>query len=77
MLWGCWVDGTKGASEMMVMNFERDQSPLLYFCPATFSHSGAGTEQVGSWTESGLKFIQVNSKGQKSSVCRSDQNGGS
>lgn len=60
----------KGPFEIMVMNFERDQSPLLYFCPAVFSRSGAGTEQVGSWTESGLKFIQVNSKGQKWSVRR-------
>ena len=70
MLWGCWVDGSKGPFVIMVMNFERDQSALWYFCPATFSRSDAGTEQVGSWTEVEFMFIQVNSKGQKSSVCR-------
>lgn len=37
----------KGPFEIMVMNFEKDQSPLLHFCPAMFSRSGAGTEQVG------------------------------
>lgn len=81
MVWGCWPGGTKGPFEVVVMNSKRYLSALLYFCPATFSSLGAGTEQMGAGFNQGSSSARKKSVEEKKKVHKymqkNDQNRGS